>query len=79
MLDRMRQATAGYPRQFWLLFWGMLLSAAGGSTIWPFLTIYVRQRQPSGTAFWRWGWRLRWGSARWRERRGRRRRNRLGW
>ena len=44
MLDRIRQATAGYPRQFWLLFWGMLISAAGGSMIWPFLTIYMRQR-----------------------------------
>jgi len=44
MLNRIRQATAGYPRQFWLLFWGMLISAAGGSMIWPFLTIYMRQR-----------------------------------
>jgi MFS family permease len=44
MLDRIRQATVGYPRQFWLLFWGMLISAAGGSMIWPFLTIYMRQR-----------------------------------
>jgi len=44
MLDRIRQATTGYPRQFWLLFWGMLISAAGGSMIWPFLTIYMRQR-----------------------------------
>jgi len=33
MLDRMRQATAGYPRQFRLLFWGMLINAAGGSMI----------------------------------------------
>jgi len=44
MLDRIKQATAGYPRQFWLLFWGMLISAAGGSMIWPFLTIYMRQQ-----------------------------------
>ncbi len=44
MLNRIRQATAGYPRQFWLLFGGMLISAAGGSMIWPFLTIYMRQR-----------------------------------
>ncbi len=44
MLDRVRQYTAGYPRQFWLLFWGMLISAAGGSMIWPFLTIYMRRR-----------------------------------
>lgn len=44
MLDRIKQSTAGYPRQFWLLFWGMLISAVGGSMIWPFLTIYMRQR-----------------------------------
>jgi MFS family permease len=44
MLGRIRQATVGYPRQFWLLFWGLLISAAGGSMIWPFLTIYIRQR-----------------------------------
>ncbi len=35
---------AQYPRQFWLLFGGMLLSAAGGSMVWPFLTIFIRQR-----------------------------------
>ncbi len=44
MLDRIRQATAGYPRQFWLLFWGMLINATGSSMVWPFLTIYMRQR-----------------------------------
>jgi len=44
MLDRIKQATAGYPRQFWLLFWGRLISSTGGSMIWPFLTIYMRQR-----------------------------------
>jgi len=42
--ERIRQATAGYPRQFWLLFWGGLVSSAGGSMVWPFLTIYMRQR-----------------------------------
>jgi MFS family permease len=35
---------AEYPRQFWLLFAGMLISAGGGSMVWPFLTIIVRQR-----------------------------------
>lgn len=44
MLERLRRATAGYPRPFWLLFWGMLISRAGGSMVWPFLTIYLRQR-----------------------------------
>ncbi len=43
-LDRVRRATAGYPRQFWFLFWGGMVSAAGGSMVWPFLTIYMRQR-----------------------------------
>ena len=44
LVDRVREATTGYPRQFWLLFWGMLINAAGGSVIWPFMTIYMRQR-----------------------------------
>ena len=34
----------GLPRQFWLLFWGMLLNTTGSSMVWPFLSIYLRQR-----------------------------------
>ena len=41
---RLAPATAGYPRPFWLLFWGTLISSMGNSMIWPFLTIYVRER-----------------------------------
>jgi MFS family permease len=44
VLTRIRRATQGYPRQFWLLFWGMLVSRSGTSMVWPFLTIYLRQR-----------------------------------
>lgn len=33
-----------YPKQFKLMFWGMLISTVGSSMIWPFLMIYVRQR-----------------------------------
>jgi len=33
-----------YPTQFWLLFWGMLISTAGASMIWPFLMIYVSEK-----------------------------------
>lgn len=33
-----------YPRQFWLMFWGMLISTIGASMIWPFLMIYVSSR-----------------------------------
>ena len=42
-LIRLRRTAADYPRQFWLLFWGMLLIAVGGSMVWPFLTIYLRR------------------------------------
>ena len=44
MLKRLRETTAGYPRQFWLLFWGVLVNSSGSSMVWPFLTIYLRQR-----------------------------------
>jgi MFS family permease len=44
MLQRMRDTTAGYPRQFWLLFWGVLVNSSGSSMVWPFMTIYLRQR-----------------------------------
>jgi len=44
VLNRIRQATQGYPRPFWILFWGMLVSRSGTSMVWPFLTIYLRQR-----------------------------------
>ena len=33
-----------YPRQFWLLFWGILISTIGSSMIWPFLMIYVSEK-----------------------------------
>ncbi len=33
-----------YPRQFWLLFCGMLISTIGSSMIWPFLMIYVTEK-----------------------------------
>jgi MFS family permease len=43
-LNRIKQGTANYPRQFWLLFWGLLINAAGTSIVWPFITIYMRRR-----------------------------------
>lgn len=33
-----------YPRQYWLMFWGLLLSASGASMIWPYLMIYVSNK-----------------------------------
>jgi MFS family permease len=44
LLTRLQPLRRRYPPQFWLLFWGMLLNAAAGSMVWPFLTIYVRQQ-----------------------------------
>jgi len=33
-----------YPRQFWILLLGQLISSSGGSLVWPFMTIYLRQK-----------------------------------
>ena len=42
-MKRLKSIVTTYPRQFWILFGGMLINAAGASMVWPFLTIYVRQ------------------------------------
>lgn len=34
----------GYPRQFWVLWTGLLISVSGISMVWPFMTIYLRER-----------------------------------
>jgi len=44
MLDSFKRAKQEYPRQFWLLFWGLLISTIGASMIWPFLMVYVSGR-----------------------------------
>jgi MFS family permease len=44
MLARIKSLQNQYPQQFWLLFWGMLISTSGVSMIWPFLTIYIREK-----------------------------------
>jgi MFS family permease len=41
MLNTFRTGWREYPRQFWLMFFGMLISTIGSSMIWPFLTIYI--------------------------------------
>jgi MFS family permease len=43
-IDRIRRLTQNYPRQFWLLFLGMMISTLGASMVWPFLMIYVSER-----------------------------------
>ena len=44
MLARMKVTYARYPRQFWLMFFGLFLSRIGTSMIWPFLMIYVSEK-----------------------------------
>jgi MFS family permease len=44
MITRFRSTAAGYPRQYWVLFWGMLINSIGGGLWWPFLTIFMRQQ-----------------------------------
>jgi MFS family permease len=44
MLTRFKAFKNEYPSQFWLLFWGMLISTIGSSMIWPFLMIYISER-----------------------------------
>src|SRR5512133_21463 len=41
MLTRIRDTYNTYPRQFWLVAFGVLLSSAGSSLIWPFQLIYI--------------------------------------
>jgi MFS family permease len=44
MIESYKNAKKEYPRQFWLLFWGLLISTVGASMIWPFLMVYVSGR-----------------------------------
>jgi MFS family permease len=41
MLTALKTGWREYPRQFWLMFFGMLVSTIGSSMIWPFLMVYV--------------------------------------
>ncbi|HEY3311881.1 MAG TPA: MFS transporter [Anaerolineales bacterium] len=38
---RLKDVYEEYPRQFWLVAFGVLLSSAGSSMIWPFQLIYI--------------------------------------
>ena len=41
ILGKFQHYLKTYPPQFWLLFWGMLVSTTGMSMIWPFLVVYI--------------------------------------
>ncbi len=44
MLARLNATYNRYPRQLWLMFFGLLLSRIGTSMIWPYLMIYVSEK-----------------------------------
>lgn len=44
MLTSLKIARRDYPRQFWFLFYGLLISTSGGAMIWPFLMIYASEQ-----------------------------------
>ncbi|MBC7878419.1 MAG: MFS transporter [Anaerolineales bacterium] len=41
MISKLKNLYNQYPRQFWLMIVGIVISTAGGSMIWPFLLIYA--------------------------------------
>ena len=41
MISKFKILFNQYPRQFWLMVTGIVISTAGGSMIWPFLLIYA--------------------------------------
>lgn len=43
-MQLLRLRKPNYPGQFWLMFWGMLISTVGSSMVWPFLMIYITER-----------------------------------
>jgi MFS family permease len=44
VLPDFKERLSAYPRQFWILFFGQLVSSIGMSLVWPFMTIYVRDK-----------------------------------
>src|SRR5215211_2238024 len=41
LITRLKALYNEYPRQYWLMITGIVISTAGGSMIWPFLVIYA--------------------------------------
>lgn len=41
MISKIKTVYREYPRQYWLMITGIVISTAGGSMVWPFLLIYA--------------------------------------
>lgn len=50
MLKRISSTFNAFPRQFWLVAFGVLLSSAGSSLVWPFQLIYISGKLDSPLA-----------------------------
>jgi MFS family permease len=44
MINRIKTLYQTFPRQYWILLAGILISRIGMGMIWPFLTVYLRQK-----------------------------------
>ena len=44
MIFKLNRLYNQYPRQYWLMITGIVISTAGGSMIWPFLLIYASKK-----------------------------------
>jgi MFS family permease len=44
LLNKLKLLYNEYPRQYWLMITGVVISTAGGSMIWPFLLIYASSK-----------------------------------
>ncbi len=44
MLRSLQRLYNEYPRQYWLMISGIVISTAGGSMVWPFMLIYASSR-----------------------------------
>jgi MFS family permease len=44
LIARWQITVQRYPRSFWILFWGTLVHRSGVSMVWPFLTLFMRDR-----------------------------------
>ncbi|NUQ58384.1 MAG: MFS transporter [Anaerolineales bacterium] len=40
-MNRLTTLSTRYPRQYWLMILGIVISTAGGSMVWPFMLIYA--------------------------------------
>ena len=44
MLKKLQNIFHRYPKQFWLLFFGMFIAMTAGTMIWPLMLVYVSKR-----------------------------------